>query len=149
MAPVANVNNSNPSSTTWWKELVLLLIASVALHLYLDYGVLVRTHDAVSNEVEKKVNDDSQRRNSNSATTSALSCDKHGGPPDEIAAEMVYWRQFASDPNYTSPFQTTGPKAKYLTFQPGKTELVYCALYLFLCLSYTPTHLLVLCLCII
>lgn len=41
------------------------------------------------------------------ATPSAiggLKCDKFGGPPEEIAAEMVYWEDIVSDRDYVSPF---------------------------------------------
>jgi GDP-fucose protein O-fucosyltransferase len=50
-----------------------------------------------------------------------LSCGKYGGPPDEIAAEMVYWRDIPSDSKYVSPFKsTTKDGEKYLTFEPDE-----------------------------
>ena len=49
-----------------------------------------------------------------------LSCRKHGGPPDEIAAEMVYWRDIPQDAAYVSPFKSYGPEKKYLTFEPDE-----------------------------
>ena len=48
-----------------------------------------------------------------------LSCEKYGGPRDEIAAEMVYWRDIPSDATFQSPFSKTGPP-KYLTFEPDE-----------------------------
>jgi hypothetical protein len=48
-----------------------------------------------------------------------LTCAKYGGPPDEIAAEMVYWSDIPSDAKFVSPFKKAGPQAKYLTFEPG------------------------------
>jgi hypothetical protein len=39
---------------------------------------------------------------------SLLSCDDHGGPSNEMAAEMVYWRQQQNlrlDTKYNSPFR--------------------------------------------
>ncbi len=49
-----------------------------------------------------------------------LSCQQYGGPPDELAAEMVYWSDIPSDASFVSPLQKAGPKVKYLTFEPGK-----------------------------
>ena len=49
-----------------------------------------------------------------------LSCTAHGGPSDEIAAEMVYWRDIPQDSNYMSPFKhrkNNGP-VQYMTFEP-------------------------------
>jgi hypothetical protein len=53
-----------------------------------------------------------------------LSCAKYGGPPDEIAKEMVYWRDIPSDAKFVSPFKKAGPKVKYLTFEPGKEVII-------------------------
>ena len=64
------------------------------------------------------------RSTSNPETTvhkvAGLSCGKHGGPPDELAAEMVYWRDLPSDANYVSPYKHAGPEPKYLTFEPDE-----------------------------
>jgi hypothetical protein len=49
-----------------------------------------------------------------------LSCAKYGGPADEVASEMVYWKDIPSDANFLSPFHKTGPDVKYLTFELGK-----------------------------
>ena len=49
-----------------------------------------------------------------------LSCAKYGGPSDEIAAEMVYWKDIAEDSAYVSPFREYGPEKKYLTFEPDE-----------------------------
>lgn len=50
-----------------------------------------------------------------------LSCAKYGGPPDEIAAEMVYWKDIPSDAQYVSPFKSTAQNGeKYLTFEPDE-----------------------------
>lgn len=45
-----------------------------------------------------------------------LSCDRFGGPADEIAREMVYWEDVPSDSLYVSPFQKKDQK-QYLTFE--------------------------------
>ena len=49
-----------------------------------------------------------------------LSCAKYGGPSDEIAAEMVYWKDIAEDSAYVSLFREYGPEKKYLTFEPDE-----------------------------
>jgi hypothetical protein len=49
-----------------------------------------------------------------------LSCEKYGGPSDEIAAEMVYWRDIPSDATFQSPFAKSGTEPKYLTFEPDE-----------------------------
>ena len=49
-----------------------------------------------------------------------LSCAKYGGPSDDIAAEMVYWKDIAEDSAYVSPFREYGPEKKYLTFEPDE-----------------------------
>jgi hypothetical protein len=45
-----------------------------------------------------------------------LSCQKWGGPTDELAAEMVYWRNIPSDAKYSSPFFNPNANEKYLFF---------------------------------
>jgi len=49
-----------------------------------------------------------------------LSCAQYGGPSDEIAAEMVYWKDIPEDASYVSPFREAGPATKYLTFEPDE-----------------------------
>lgn len=49
-----------------------------------------------------------------------LNCDRYGGPSEEIAAEMVYWRDIPSDSDFVSPFAKYGPEKKYLTFEPDE-----------------------------
>lgn len=49
-----------------------------------------------------------------------LNCDDHGGPSEEIAAEMVYWRDIPSDSVFKSPYANYGPEKKYLTFEPDE-----------------------------
>ena len=49
----------------------------------------------------------------------SLSCEKHGGPPDEFAQEMVYWSDVPSDSLYVSPLrQKRGERRQYMTFEP-------------------------------
>ncbi|KAL3785875.1 hypothetical protein HJC23_008763 [Cyclotella cryptica] len=47
-----------------------------------------------------------------------LSCTDHGGPSDELAAEMVYWEDIPSDSNFKSPIGANDKTNKYLTFEP-------------------------------
>lgn len=49
-----------------------------------------------------------------------LSCRDHGGPSDEIAEDMVYWRDIPSDSEYVSPYANYGPEVKYLTVEPDE-----------------------------
>ena len=59
----------------------------------------------------------------NGHTLGGLSCTKHGGPPDEIAAEMVYWSDIPSDSQFVSPFKKEGA-TKYMTFEPDGGEFL-------------------------
>jgi hypothetical protein len=49
-----------------------------------------------------------------------LNCDRFGGPSEEIAAEMVYWRDIPNDAQYHSPYANYGQSPKYLTFEPDE-----------------------------
>jgi len=54
-----------------------------------------------------------------------LNCERFGGPSEEIAAEMVYWRDIPSDARFASPYKaptSNGGKEekKYLTFEPDE-----------------------------
>ena len=52
-------------------------------------------------------------------TLSGLSCERYGGPPDEVARELVYWEDIPSDAQYVSPFKKEGI-THYLTFEPDE-----------------------------
>jgi hypothetical protein len=62
-----------------------------------------------------KINNNNQKHQ-----IAGLNCDKHGGPSQEIAAEMVYWRDIPSDSEFKSPYASYGPEKKYLTFEPDE-----------------------------
>lgn len=48
-----------------------------------------------------------------------LNCDRWGGPSQEFAQEMVYWKVIPADTKYRSPFQVKkGQQKKYMTFEP-------------------------------
>jgi hypothetical protein len=50
-----------------------------------------------------------------------LTCADHGGPSDDLAAEMVYWEDIPSDSKFKSPIGSNHngkSMKKYLTFEP-------------------------------
>jgi len=47
-----------------------------------------------------------------------LSCADHGGPSNDLAAEMVYWSDIPSDADFKSPIGANDKSIKYLTFEP-------------------------------
>ncbi len=49
-----------------------------------------------------------------------LNCDRFGGPSEEIAAEMVYWRDIPKDAAFASPFKKPNGQKQYLTFEPDE-----------------------------
>lgn len=51
-----------------------------------------------------------------SSSLAGLSCQAWGGPSDELAADMVYWRNIPSDAHYTSPFYNPNTLEKFLFF---------------------------------
>lgn len=81
-----------------------------------------------NNNYDQKVQDNNEGNIPDSETTiqqkqiqnqyhkvAGLSCADHGGPSDEIAKEMIYWRDIEADNDYKSPFYD---EEKYLTFEP-------------------------------
>jgi hypothetical protein len=46
-----------------------------------------------------------------------LSCEAYGGPPAQVAEEMVYWEDIPSDNKWISPFKQQS-MTQYLTFEP-------------------------------
>jgi len=71
-------------------------------------------HASKSSPLSTKKKDKSKKTHK----ISGLSCQAYGGPSDDIASEMVYWRDIPSDSAFTSPFAKFGPNPKYLTFEP-------------------------------
>ena len=71
-------------------------------------------------QTTKKNNDEHQQQQQQQHVVAGLNCDKYGGPSNDIAAEMVYWRDIPKDATYESPFQrlNTPENPKYLTFEP-------------------------------
>ena len=52
----------------------------------------------------------------NGSSLQHLSCQAYGGPPDEFAQEMVYWKDIPSDEHFVSPFHARQGK-RYMTFE--------------------------------
>jgi len=79
---------------------------------------------------ETKTKDDSteqqqqqqqQQNDDSSYKIAGLNCDRFGGPSEEVASEMVYWRDIPSDAKYFSPYHNKNDKEKkYLTFEPDE-----------------------------
>jgi hypothetical protein len=64
----------------------------------------------------------SKRKPLDGHVIAGLSCEKYGGPSEESAAEMVYWRDIPTDTAFASPFSTLSSSSdlKYLTFEPDE-----------------------------
>jgi hypothetical protein len=71
----------------------------------------------VGNDINTKDGSMSNRGEGHTSTLGGLSCAKHGGPSDEVAAEMVYWSDIPIDSNFVSPFKKEG-ETRYMTFEP-------------------------------
>jgi len=67
--------------------------------------------------VDEKNNKSHDEGSDNRHDMAGLSCAIHGGPSDEAAQNMVYWKDIPSDSKYVSPFFDSG-KHKYMTFEP-------------------------------
>ena len=46
-----------------------------------------------------------------------LDCERWGGPPNEAAAEMVYWEDIPQDAKHVSPFYNPDEPAQYFSFE--------------------------------
>jgi hypothetical protein len=103
--------------------LVILCIAAVA-NVFLIQTTF--TGDAKSDSFGPPIPPSKQFPRTHAPTHSihhrvaGLSCKLHGGPSDEHAAEMIYWRDIPADSTFKRPFQNTGPSPKYLTFEPDE-----------------------------
>jgi hypothetical protein len=71
------------------------------------------THDANPKVDEKPTT-------SSTSSIAGLNCDRFGGPDEDVAAEMVYWRDIPSDSHFASPYANYGESPKYLTFEPDE-----------------------------
>lgn len=96
--------------------LVLVLLCAV-FTFFLNFTVLQLTED---DDSSKKRSLKRFIKNRSGHKIAGLSCERYGGPPDEIASEMVYWRDIKTDEEFRSPFASVGPNPKYLTFEPDE-----------------------------
>jgi hypothetical protein len=91
--------------------------------------------NAVAEDTDHESNDSSSSTGSNTKDepseaeaddgvhkVAGLKCDAYGGPSEEDAAEMVYWQDIEMDAKFVSPLKASGPKTKYLTFEPDEGE---------------------------
>ena len=60
-------------------------------------------------------NQSQQQQQQQQHKVAGLSCKDHGGPSDDIANEMMYWRDIETDNENKSPFYD---EDKYVTFEP-------------------------------
>jgi hypothetical protein len=81
--------------------------------------VVARSAAPAEGDVKKTTKNDNQHHH-----IAGLSCAKFSGPSNEIAAEMVYWRDIPSDSSFKSPLASSGESRnnkKYLTFEPDSS----------------------------
>jgi len=127
MTPTRPNTLSPPSTMMIAKRLrlfCLVLLGFVIVNIY----VLQRTTLKPAEEAISGVSSGLDRFHSYSKRSTAskehrvagLQCQRYGGPEREAAKELVYWRDIPTDADYVSPFQSTGPSPKYLTFEPDE-----------------------------
>ena len=117
-----------------WKHLFMALAALIAFNNLLLTTVLIeegaRTHSVaqIAQEDILKMSLSKIAEATATATASAtrkrsiedklagLNCDAHGGPSQDVAAELVYWSDIPRDANFKSHFRSS--KNQYLTVEP-------------------------------
>ncbi len=82
---------------------------------YYDQKVQKNNEQNIPDIIEKTSKTLQQQKQKQYHKVAGLSCADHGGPSDEIAKEMIYWRDIKADNDYKSPFYD---EEKYLTFEP-------------------------------
>ena len=106
------------------------------LESFTDHHPAVRQDDTTSSKIVEYNIPQHTKMNASLSRKSAvagLSCAAHGGPPDEVSQEMVYWRDIPDDSHHMSPLhrnrhpekeQKQQPEkqsfAEYLTFEPDR-----------------------------
>jgi len=116
---VRQIGRSNNRKTIGNKPMILktsiLICLMVALCVFLsglNYAMMGKISSSSLFEEEQSEMPDLHK-------IAGLNCDPWGGPPNEIAEEMVYWQDIPSDAHYVSPFREPGV-TKYLTFEPDR-----------------------------
>jgi hypothetical protein len=80
-----------------------------------------------SSQAEQQQQQQQQQKQQPKSKIATLSCESHGGPPDEFAQEMIYWQDVPEDQHYVSPFkQKKGEQRRYMTFEPDGGEISCC-----------------------
>ena len=70
----------------------------------------------LSNITEASASADATRKRSIEDKLAGLNCDAHGGPSQDVAAELVYWSDIPRDANFKSHFRSS--RNQYLTVEP-------------------------------
>ena len=70
-------------------------------------------HSANSNAKDETLKD----RKPNPSRVAGLDCEPWGGPPNEAAAEMVYWEDIPQDSKHVSPFYKPDDPTQYFSFE--------------------------------
>ncbi len=94
-----------------------------------DVATTIQSNNISSTDSQTNV--ESNQENAPKASTqhpkiAGLNCDRFGGPSEEIAAEMVYWKDIPKDAAFVSPYKNNNnnnnnnQEKKYLTFEPDE-----------------------------
>lgn len=126
-------NQSNFNVTTFFLSLIVVFgFMTLALNLHISKqnflslesvsGFLMDqfTANIASLEPASNQNDYEEEDSSEGHVLAGLNCDKFGGPSLDLAQEMVYWEDIASDAKYVSPFKRKEGPVQYLTFEPDQ-----------------------------
>jgi hypothetical protein len=106
-----------------WSNVLIFISAIVTISdvLYMRHMLLHDTNEFSPPPMEEKKSgltpQNLDTKEASQHKVSGLSCKAYGGPNDEDAAEMVYWRDIPVDASFVSPFKRK--EEQYLTFEPG------------------------------
>ena len=119
--PSSSSSQKNYASAAFLAAIALVLLANVYQIAVLD--IRPSTQSASSALMESFAV--SKVTTTTTSTTqhrvAGLSCAKYGGPDDETAAEMIYWRDIPSDASWISPLAAPPSLGvQYLTFEPDE-----------------------------
>ena len=79
-----------------------------------------RQHQQGQQEQEHQQQDQQDQILPDDHKIAGLNCDRFGGPSQQVAEEMVYWRDIPHDALVESPYKSYGLSTKYLTFEPDE-----------------------------
>jgi hypothetical protein len=100
-------------------------LVSLSLNVLHLNGSIEHSHNTALHQAVVDFKQDSRRHQAghngggkdDSIRLGELNCDAYGGPPKEIAKEMIYWQDIPEDAQWVSPFKHP-TETKYLTFEP-------------------------------